>query len=141
MIITKKHIFSFIFLAAFGLVQLAMFSLTTQPVRADDTLFNSQVGVNEIGQVYGNNKTDVRVIVGKLITVILGFLAAIFLVLIIYAGFRYMTAAGNEDQTKKAVAQIRDAVIGLLIVLAAWAITYFILRILSRSVNNMVTIY
>ena len=82
-----------------------------------------------------------RVIAAKLIVVVLGFLAAIFLALTIYAGFRYMTAAGNEDQVKKAVAQIRDSVIGLLIVLAAWALTYFILRVLSRAVNNQVMIF
>ncbi len=141
MVITKKHVLSFIFLSLFGLVQLATLATLVQPAYADDALFKSQIGVNEVGQVYGNNKTDIRVIVVKIITVVLGFLAAIFLALIIYAGFRYMTASGNQDQTKKALAQIRDAVIGLTIVLSAWAITYFILRVLSRAVNNQVTIF
>jgi hypothetical protein len=144
MIITKKHVLSFIFLAIFGLIQLALFSSLAQPVFAQtsgEKLFDSQIGVNEIGQVYGNKKTDVRVIVARLVVVVLGFLAAIFLALTIYAGFRYMTAAGNEEQVKKAVAQIRDSVIGLLIVLASWALTYFILRVLSRAVNNQVMIF
>jgi len=144
MIITKKHVLSFIFLTIFGFIQLAIFSSLAQPVSAQtasSSLFNNQIGIKEVGQVYGNNKTDVRVIAAKLIVVVLGFLAAIFLALTIYAGFRYMTAAGNEDQVKKAVAQIRDSVIGLLIVLAAWALTYFILRVLSRAVNNQVMIF
>jgi len=144
MIITKKHVLSFIFLTIFGFIQLALFSSLAQPVFAQtssSSLFDNQIGVKEVGQVYGNNKTDVRVIAAKLIVVVLGFLAAIFLALTIYAGFRYMTAAGNEDQVKKAVAQIRDSVIGLLIVLAAWALTYFILRVLSRAVNNQVMIF
>jgi len=136
MAITKKHVVSFIFLAIFSLIQLVAISAWAQPALADEALFNSQEGINEIGQVYGNNKTDLRVIVGKIILVVLGFLAAIFLALTIYAGFRYMTAAGNQDQTKKAVAQIRDAVIGLVIVLAAWAITTFILNALNWTTGG-----
>lgn len=146
MVITKKHVLSFLLLAGLGLIQIGMLSLSAPTVFAQDKtsgekLFDQQVGVTEIGQVYGNNKTDVRVIIVKIITVVLGFLAAIFLALIIYAGFRYMTASGNQEQTKKAVSQIRDAVIGLIIVLSAWAITYFVLRILSRAVNNQVMIF
>lgn len=138
--ITRKHVVSFIFLAIFSVIQLITLASLAQPVLADEALFNSQAGINEIGNVYGNNKTDVRVIIANFIKVILGFLAAIFLVLIVFSGFRYMTAAGNEDQTKKAVAQIRDAVIGLLIVIASWALTAFILRLLSRAVANNVVI-
>lgn len=141
MIITRKHFFSFVFLAIFSVIQLVTFASTANPVLADDALFNSQTGINEIGSVFGNDKTDIRTVVGKLIMNVLGLLASIFLVLIIYAGFRYMTASGNEEQTKKAVAQIRDAIIGLLIVLSAWAITYFVLRILSRAANNQVNIF
>ncbi len=136
MTITKKHVVSFIFLAIFSLIQLVAISTWAQPALADEALFNGQEGINEIGQVYGNNKTDLRVIVGKIILVVLGFLAAIFLALTIYAGFRYMTAAGNQDQTKKAVAQIRDAVIGLIIVLAAWAITTFVLNAMSWTTGG-----
>jgi uncharacterized membrane protein YjgN (DUF898 family) len=140
MIITRKHIASFIFLAIFSIIQLVSIASFAHPVLADDALFNSQIGVNEIGSVYGNQKTDIRVVVVNIIQIVLGFLAIIFLVLIVFAGFRYMTAAGNEDQTKKAVAQIRDAAIGLFIVLASWTITIYIIRYISRSVNNNINL-
>lgn len=136
MAITKKHVISFVFLAIFSLIQIFVISASARPALADDALFNSQEGISEIGQVYGNNKTDVRVIAGKIIQVVLGFLTAIFLALIVYAGFRYMTAAGNQDQTKKAVSQIRDAVIGLVIVLAAWAITTFVLNAINWTTGG-----
>lgn len=144
MTITKNHIFSFIFLIIFSVIQLVMFFPLAQSVEAQtsgEVLFNNQIGVNEIGQAYGNNKTDIRIIIAKFILVALGFLAIIFLVLILYAGFRYMTAAGNQDQTKKAISQIRDATIGLFIVLASWALTNFILTVLSRSIKNMQVLY
>jgi amino acid transporter len=62
----------------------------------------------------------------QIIQVALGFLAIIFLILIIFAGFRWMTASGNEEQVKKATKTITAAVIGLVVVLAAYTITYFI---------------
>ena len=147
MIITKKHVLSAVLLGLFACLQIFLFSLGSPSVSAQTnttggkTLFDQQEGMTEIGKVYGDSKTDVRVMVAKLIIVVLGFLGAIFLALIVYAGFRYMTAAGNQDQVKKAVAQIRDAVIGLVIVMAAWAITYFILRVINRAVNNSVQMF
>lgn len=145
MIITRKHIFSFVFLSLFGFLQLASLGLFVQPAKADDALFNSQIGITEIGNTYGkgpnNAPTDIRVVIVNIIQIILGFLAVIFLVLTVYAGFRYMTAAGNDDQTKKAISQITSATIGLLIILASWVLTSAIIRYLSRAVNNSVQIF
>lgn len=140
MIITRQHIFSFIFLAIFSTIQLITFASLAQPALADNSLFNGQTGINEIRKVYGGQQTDIRVVIANIIQIVLAFLAIIFLVLTLYAGFRYMTAAGNEDQTKKAVAQIRDAVIGLIIVLISWSITYYIILWISRAVDNKVNL-
>lgn len=72
-------------------------------------------------------------LIATIIKVILGFLAVIFLILTIVAGFRWMTAGGNEDEVKKAVTTIKNSVIGLVIVLAAYAITYFVFTYLPFS--------
>lgn len=130
MIISRKHIFSFIFLTIFSLILIP----TTGPALADASLLNSQTGVVEVSSVYGNNNLDIRIIIARIIVIVLQFLAVIFLGLTIFAGFRYMTAAGNEEQTKKAVSQITNAVIGLVIVLASWALTTYILRALSWAI-------
>jgi len=134
-----KRAFSFTLLLLLGLFQISFCAV--HPALADESLFNDQEGISEVGRIFGDQKTDIRAIVGNLIQVILGLLAVIFLALTIFAGFRYMTANGNEDQTKKAIAQIRDSVIGLLIVLASWAITLMVLRLTSRSVNNSTTLW
>ena len=140
MIITRKRILSFVFLSLFSLLQLAGFTFLVQPARADDALFDSQIGINDIGKAYGkgvNNKpADIRVVIVNIVQITLGFLAVIFLVLTIYAGFRYMTSAGNDDQAKKAISQITSAVIGLLIIIASWALTSAIIRYLTRAVND-----
>jgi cytochrome bd-type quinol oxidase subunit 2 len=62
----------------------------------------------------------------NIINIVLSLLGIIFIILMIYGGITYMLARGNEDQTKKAKALITQAIIGLVIVLTAYAITYFI---------------
>ncbi len=69
-------------------------------------------------------------IIAILVRAALGILAAIFLILMIIAGFGWMTAGGDEAKVKKAQDTIKTALIGLVIVLAAYAITYFVFRYL-----------
>ncbi len=56
----------------------------------------------------------------------LGLLGIIFLVLTIYAGYNYMMARGNEQEVEKAKGTLQHVIIGLIIVLSAYAITIFI---------------
>lgn len=137
MTIVKKQIVAASLFILFGFFQLAIMT-PAQPVRADETLFNQQVGMNDVGQLYGNQKQDLRVIIAKFISIALSFLAVVFVVLILFAGFQYMTSGGNEEKVKKAVALLKNAVIGLIIILVAWAVTRFIIIMLSRAVNNAV---
>ncbi len=65
--------------------------------------------------------------VGRIIKVALGLLGTIFLALTVYAGFLWMTAAGEEEKVSKAMGILKTAVIGLVIILAAYSITYFVL--------------
>ncbi|HCC83450.1 TPA: hypothetical protein DEP96_01215 [Candidatus Uhrbacteria bacterium] len=72
--------------------------------------------------------------IGQLISVLLGFLGVIFLILIIYAGLLWMTAAGNEDKVKKAQGILMSSVIGLIILLSAYAISYFVISNIQNSI-------
>jgi hypothetical protein len=133
MVITRKHILSLIFLTVFSLLTIVAWS----PALASDSLVNGQIGLNDVGRVYGSaTPQDIRVIIAKIVNVILTLLGVIFLALTIFAGFQYMTAAGNEEKTKKAVDLLRDAIIGLVIILAAWAITRYTIIVLNNTVSN-----
>ena len=68
----------------------------------------------------------IETIVSTIIKAVLSLLGIIFVGLIIMAGFRWMTASGNEENITKAKSTLKQAIIGLLIVLAAYAITDFI---------------
>jgi len=63
---------------------------------------------------------------GSIIGTLLSFLGVIFMILVIYGGILWMTARGNEAQVDKAKNLLVNAIIGLIIVLAAYAITAFI---------------
>lgn len=67
--------------------------------------------------------------IGKIIGAILAFVGVLFLVLMIFGGYAWMTARGNEEQTTKAKSIIRNALIGIVVVLAAYAITILTMNI------------
>ena len=64
--------------------------------------------------------------IGMILGAGLAFLGALFTLLVIYSGILWMTARGNDEQIKKARNILRDALIGLLVVLGSGAIMYFI---------------
>ena len=84
------------------------------------------------GDVYGTTPNIGEFIGEKLITPAFGVIGIIFLVLMIYAGFLWMTAGGNETQVTKARSIITNSLIGTLIVIVAYAVTIFLVGALSR---------
>ena len=66
--------------------------------------------------------TDVSTLFSKTtgtIALIAGIIAFIYL---IYSGILYLSAAGNPDSAKKGQQGIINAIIGIIIIVAAWAI-------------------
>lgn len=73
--------------------------------------------------------TDPRIIIANIIKLVLGLLGTIFLCLTLYAGYLWMTAAGNDDQITTAKKLLTQATVGLAIILAANGIVYFVAKI------------
>ncbi|MDD4902745.1 MAG: pilin [Patescibacteria group bacterium] len=82
----------------------------------------------EYGNATGLAATDPRLIIGRIIQIFLGLLGVIALGLIIYGGFLWMTAGGNEEQIERAKKTLVSAIIGLAIILSAFGIATFILN-------------
>lgn len=78
------------------------------------------------GDLDDNTITDIPTMIGKIVGAILAFVGTIFFILIIYAGLRWMLARGNEQEVQKAKDIIEASVIGLIIVLSAYAITAYV---------------
>ena len=68
-----------------------------------------------------------------IINIILGFLGIVAIVIILLAGFKWMTAAGNEEKVTGARQMLIAGIIGLAIVLASWAIAQFVLSSLMKA--------
>lgn len=80
---------------------------------------------NAAGQT-GISSYDIGTVAGRSVNVALQLVGLIFLLLTIYGGFLWMTARGAEDQITKARDIVIAAVIGLVIVISAYAITVFV---------------
>lgn len=83
---------------------------------------------------YGTSEEgNLAVTIGNLINQALAVLGIIIVVLIIYGGFLWMTAGGNSENVDKAKKIIINATIGLIIVLAAYSITYFVIQAVMNA--------
>lgn len=71
--------------------------------------------------------------IAQIINIALSVVGSITLLLIIYAGFLWMTSAGSEEKIAKAKKIMGSAVVGLFIVLASYAISSFIVSSLSTA--------
>ncbi len=83
------------------------------------------IGQEALSEWLNLAEKDPRLIVAEIINVIIGFLSLIFVILILHSGFLFMISGGNKEKTDYAKRAIGNAIIGLIIVLSAWAITTF----------------
>lgn len=130
--IARAAVFFTLFVSAFSpaaaLAQEVTPTATTSPLGE---------GLAIIQEPLGLPVTDIRVIIANIIRVGLGLIGIILVVLLLYAGFLWLTAGGNEEQITTAKAIIKNAVIGLAIILSAYAIVAFILKMLGVGGNGL----
>ena len=71
-------------------------------------------------------------IIGSIINAALGFLGIILLGYLLFAGFLWMTSGGSEEKAGQAQTMIKNAIIGLIIIVASFAISNFVLSQLTN---------
>ncbi|MFA5061569.1 MAG: hypothetical protein WC526_00235 [Patescibacteria group bacterium] len=91
----------------------------------------AQYGLGQTASKAGYQQSDVYTFVGQGINLFLALLAIVFLGIMFYTGFRWMTARGNEEYAKKAKNALEAGIIGLIIILAAYAISNFVISRLA----------
>lgn len=72
-------------------------------------------------------------LIGKVISLALSFVGIVFFILILYAGVTWMTAMGNTEATTKSKSIIEAAIIGLVLISAAYAISSFVFSKLESN--------
>ena len=93
-------------------------------------------GLDPIESTIALSSSDPRAIIGRIIQVALSLLGVVTLGLIIYAGFLWMTSGGEEEKIRNAKNILKNAVIGLVIILSSWAITTFLLDRLMSAISG-----
>ena len=89
--------------------------------------------LTEVGDNTDLTTEDLTTTIGTLISAFVAVLGIVLLILIIYAGFLWMTAGGNSDQVGKAKTIMINSVIGLIILLAAYSISIFVVDALGDA--------
>lgn len=134
---------------AFGLFGTQTFAQTTNTTTPTNGVDPSNFGYQNIGQYFGASKTatakeivpgeaykDPRDLAKNIINIILGFLGIIAVIIIIMAGFTWMTAGGEEDKVTEARQRLIQGAIGLVLIIAAWMIAYFVIDQLIKAVQG-----
>lgn len=121
------------FLSVIGLLfsVSALAATTTSDGTYDAQTFKDKSGLNTTAGVGGydvNSSTTPEQIIGQAVFTALSLIGVIFLILLIYGGFIWMTAMGNEEKVKKANEILMGSIFGLIIVLSAYVISYFLIK-------------
>jgi len=116
-------------------------SLLVMPVMASAQLTPESTGLAGAAAGTGLSTTctgtDCLIsIIGNVISLALGFIGIILLVMLLYAGFLWMTAGGDVAGVKAAKTMITNAVVGVIIVAVSYAITAFVLGQLATIAGD-----
>lgn len=94
--------------------------------------------VESVGGQIGLGDADLKQVMLNVIRWTLGFVTLAAVGYMIYGGYLWLTAAGNEQRVEKAKQVILQAAIGLVIILLAWAIVFFVVRTVANTTTNTV---
>ena len=123
--------FKKIFVSA-ALISFVVFPQTVLAQGLKDAFGGEGSPLKTVKEKAGFEEQNVGVISGRVINVALSLVGLIFLILMVYAGYLWMTARGEEAKITKAQDIIKGTVIGLILVLSAYAITVLITKGLNR---------
>jgi uncharacterized membrane protein YwzB len=76
---------------------------------------------------------DLETMIGTAIKIVLGALGTVFIIFMFVAGNTWMQAAGNEEKIKKSKARIQSLIVGLVIILLAYALSSGFSGLLARA--------
>jgi len=127
----SKKIFLILFILFFIFI-LANTALALPTLK--DSWGNTKTVAGTAG--YSDSNVSIEKVIGDVIQIALSFVGVVFLILMIYGGYLWMTARGEEATVTKAKDLIRAAIIGLIIIVSAYAISYFVIQAIGEGTLN-----
>jgi len=89
------------------------------------------------GQVFGGSTTQsLPVMAALIIKSLLGLLGIVAVIMILYAGYLYLTSAGKDEPIKRAKSILLTSVIGLIIIFCAYALASFVFQAISNATGE-----
>ena len=85
------------------------------------TIFGSEAG-------FEGTPREPEIIVGEILQGGMLLIGVLFGIFIIYGGFLWMIARGNEETVKKSIEILKTSIIGFIIVASAYAISDFVIK-------------
>lgn len=120
-ILTATAIGLLLMLPILGTTTLSVQTAHAQQLETDD-FFD-----DDFSDSSGLGTADLKSTIGNLIRVFLGFLGIIAVVIVLLGGFKWMTASGSDEKVQEAKQLLIAGIIGLAIILSAYAITTFVI--------------
>lgn len=141
-ILSKKHLGYFLgALMAFTIGAVALMGVQSVSAQAltTDELFGGEDTGAEFASTAGLGEADLVDTIAQIIRVALGFLGVIAVVIILLGGFKWMTAGGEDTKVTEAKKLIFSGIIGLVIVIAAYAIASFVIESIITATTSTET--
>ena len=125
----------------FGLALLLLFSsfvsLALAEEADEDTTVSAtttiSAGLENAAEGSYSDTATLTVFIGNLIQALLTATGILFLVLTVWAGIIYMTASGDDTKIKKAKGMIVSALVGLIIIVGAYALTSYVIGAIATA--------
>lgn len=114
-----KYLLSLVFVMSIAFIPAATFAITEAQVGIDSASAPAALGLG--------SRTPLQTATALINTAML-FLGIIAVCIILLAGFKWMTAGGNEDKVGEAKKLMASGVIGLIILLSAWGIAKYVIQ-------------
>lgn len=131
----KNKLKILIFILALLILTMPALAFAASAVPAVDIGTSIKTNLTDTGLSGLGGTTSLAVVIGSIISYILGFLGLFFILIIIYAGYMWGSAAGDDAKVKKARAMIVQATIGLVIIMTAYAITFTVIDTIEKATS------
>lgn len=109
--------------------------LSTSPVLAQPDIGLNYIEEGDLGLESGGD-VNLQQLIVSILKYLMTFLGIIAVIIVLYGGFVWMTAGGNDDNVRRAKNIITAGIIGLAIVLASYAVVTFIVKITSDALDG-----
>lgn len=128
-----KHLFA----AASAIAQAyILFPLAARAEDVPEGLTDANSALTNVGAEFtgSGGGESLPLLIGNIINVVLGFMGIFLVVYIVWAGYIYASSQGEKEKIDKAKKMISSAVIGLILIVAAYAIASYVINAVTQAV-------